>query len=418
MMKILVITSFADLNPDYSLATVVADQLTMLAKYGYSTGFVALEIFRDEGKVPEGVTVHRVMPVLRLKNYQPGDAMEPDFPQMVDRIAASLRPLLADVDIVITHDLVFLGYYLPHNQAIRDLAAEFPEIRWLHWIHSAPAARPAEIEYPHTLRFSMPPNAKIVYLNDYDTQRVAEMFGTALANVRVVHNPRDPAAYFEVHPMVDQIMREYALLEADVVAVFPFSTPRWAAKNVKRLIWLMAKIKAQDRKVLLVMVNAHCNTPAAREAVGQMLEYGREKGLTDRDICFTSNLGTQWETGVPNAAVRQLFQLSNVFINPSYSECCSLILLEAALCKNLLVLNRDVPSMREFGGERALYPQFTGVYSRPAHTDEDAYWDGWAKIILATLAQERALDSFRHVLVRHSPDWIFRRQMEPLFFEI
>jgi len=417
LKRVVVVTTFSSFSPDYSLVSVVADQLRMLTGQGYAPDLVVQEDFADDAKVPEGVTLLKVLPVLPLWDYQLGQPVRADFAEQAARIAEALRPVVDQVDVAITHDLMFLGWYLPHNQAIRTLAAEYPEVRWLHWVHSAPSPRPAGLQYPHSLRYSVPPNSKLVYLNSYDTLSLAEMYGTTLEQVRVVHNPRDAGAFFDLHPAVRAVVERYPVFDADVMAVFPFSTPRWEGKNVKKLIWLMAKMRAQGRKPLLVLVNAHANGDKEKRTVRQLQAFAREKGLADDEICFTSTLDPQWEYSVPNEAVRQLLQLSNVFIMPSLSECCSLVLLEAALCKNLLVLNRDVPSLREFGGEKALYPQFGSVLFKVGYANEDAYWHDWAKIILGALTQERSLHSFRNVLKRHSLDWVFKHQLEPLLHE-
>lgn len=417
MKRVVVITTFADFGPDYSLVSVVGDQLRMFVKHGYTPTLIVQENFNDDGRVPEGVEILKLMPVFPLHDYQLHEKPRPDFEPNVAAVVEALRPVLANFDVAITHDLIFISWYLPHNAAVRQLAAELPALRWLHWVHSAPSPRPAKLSYPHNLRFSPPPNGKLVYLNNHDTLRLAEMFGTSLQQVRVVHNTRDPGAYFGLHPVAQKIVSTYPILTADVVSVFPFSTPRWDGKNVRKLIWLMAKIKEQGRSVLLVLVNAHCNADREKQIVRDLRQFALGKGLAASDLCFTSELGPEWEYSVPNEAVRQLFQLSNVFIFPSQSECCSLILLEAASCKNLLVLNRDVPSMREFGGEKALYPQFGSVQFRVNYQNEDAYWTDWAKIILGELEHERALDSFRHVIRRHNLDWIFKRQLEPLLYE-
>lgn len=417
MKRVIVITTFASFSPDYSLVSVVADQLRMLTRHGYTLGLAVQEDFRDDDKVPEGVNIHKVLPVISLHDYAIGETARPDFEQNVARVVAGLSPILDEYDVAITHDLMFLSWFLPHNEAVRQLAREHPKVSWLHWIHSAPSVRPAKLTYPHILRFSMPPNSKLVYLNNNDTLRLAEMYGTSLEQIRVVPNTKDPGAFFDLHPLVQRIIDRFPLLTADVVSVLPFSTPRWEGKNVQKLIWLMAKIKQQGKKVLLVLVNAHCNADKEKRTVQDLLQFAFEKGLSGAEICFTSTLGEEWEYSVPNDAVRQLFQLSNVFIFPSLSECCSLVLLEAALCKNLLVLNRDVPSMREFGGEKALYPQFGSVQFKVTYQNEDGYWADWAKIIQGALNQERALDSFRHVIGRHNLDWIFKNTLEPLFHE-
>lgn len=417
MKRVIVMTTFANFSPDYSLVHVVADQLRMLARHGYDPALVVQEDFRDDAQVPEGVRLLKIMPVLHLHDYQLGEGPRADFAANAARVVASLRPVLADYDVAITHDLMFLGWYLPHNEAVRQLVAESPRVKWLHWVHSAPSVRPGNLAYPHTLRYSVPANSKLVYLNNHDTLRLAEMYGTTMENVRVVHNTKDVRSFFPLHPLVQAIVESYPVLEADVMAVFPFSTPRYAGKNVHKLIWLMAKIKERGRRVLLVFVNSHCNSDKERSVVRALESFASKKGLAPGDLCFTSNLGSEWEYSVPHEAIRQLFQLSNVFVNPSLSECCSLTLLEASLCKNLLVLNKDVPSMREFGGERALYPQFGSVQAKVTYQDEDAYWTDWAKIILGALNQERALDSYRLTLRQHNLDWVFRRQLEPLLHE-
>lgn len=417
MKRVVVITSFSSFSPDYSLVSVVADQLRMLTRQGYTPGLVVQTDFRDDDKVPEGVEILKAMPVLALHDYSGGEKPKPDFEGSVARVVAGLTTILGEFDVAITHDLVFLSWYLPHNEAIRQLAREHPKLKWLHWVHSAPSERPAKLTFPTILRYTMPPNSKLVYLNNHDTLRLAEMYGTTLENVRVVPNAKDPGAFFGLDPLVQKIADRYPLLTADVVSVLPFSTPRWEGKNVKKLIWLMAKIKQQGKRVLLVLVNAHCNADKEKRSVQDLLNFALEKGLSGSEICFTSALGTEWEYSVPNDAVRQLFQLSNVFIFPSLSECCSLVLLEAAICKNLLVLNRDVPSMREFGGDKALYPQFGSVQFKVSYQDEGAYWTDWAKIIIGSLNQERALDSFRHVVCKHNLDGIFKDGLEPLFYE-
>lgn len=417
MKRVVIITTFADFSPDYSLVSVVRDQLRMFTRHGYTPTLVVQENFSDEALVPEGVTLQKVMPVFPLHDYQLREGPRPEFQESVVKVADALRPVIAEADVAITHDLIFLSWYLPHNAAIRQVALEQPQVKWLHWVHSAPSPRPSNLAHPHTLRYTMPPNSKLVYLNNHDTLRLAEMFATGLEQIRVVHNTRDPVGFFELHPVAEKVVDTYPMLTAEVVSVFPFSTPRWEGKNVRKLIWLMAKIKEQGRSVLLVLVNAHCNGDREKQTVQELLRFALKRGLSASEICFTSTLGPEWEYSVPNEAIRQLFQLSNLFIFPSQSECCSLILLEAAACKNLLVLNRDVPSMREFGGDKALYPQFGSVQFHVNYQNEEAYWSDWAKIILGALDQERTLDSFRQVVGRHNLDWVFKRQLEPLLYE-
>ena len=64
-------------------------------------------------------------------------------------------------------------------------------------------------------------------------------------------------------------------------------------------------------------------------------------------MIFTSDLG--YEDGFPRAGVLELFQMSNLFVCPSYSESFGLTVLEAASRGNFLVLNEAVPALQELG---------------------------------------------------------------------
>ena len=73
-LKIGILTTFNDLRPEFSLATVVSQQLTALYKHGYEPVLFVLETFQDtEGRVPGGVEVRRVLPRLILEPYSKAD---------------------------------------------------------------------------------------------------------------------------------------------------------------------------------------------------------------------------------------------------------------------------------------------------------------------------------------------------------
>jgi len=88
----------------------------------------------------------------------------------------------------------------------------------------------------------------------------------------------------------------------------------------------------------LVIANAHANAEREKQTIEALLQRAEEKGLQRTELVFTSlEEGGKYELGVPRSVVSQLFQLSNLFIFPTTSENCSLILLEAMLSKNLFV---------------------------------------------------------------------------------
>lgn len=411
--RIGILTTFYNIDPAYSLASIVIDQLTVFKKYGYDIVLFVHDNF--EGEVPEGVEVRKIVPRFNLVDYAATNKLAKDFDKQVETITEALNKNATDIDVMITHDIIFQGWFLPYNVAITKTNLK---CKWLHWIHSAPSPRP-DLKYPFSCRFTLPSNSKLVYLNHSDVIRVAEMYGAWSKDVRVVHNIKDPRTFWNLHPLTKELIDQYGILDADIMAIYPLSTPRMVAgKSVDKVIRLMGKFKKLGKKVCLVVPNAHANADKDKKLVDQMIELGREQGLDHTDLIFTSyHNKPKWELGVPSQVISELFRLTNVFIFPSRSENCSLVLLEAALSKNLLVLNEDFSPMKDFFHEQALYFGFGSLNVDRNYENEDLWYEDVAKIILSELKENKALNSFNKLKQKFNMDSIFVEQIEPLLFQ-
>ena len=253
------------------------------------------------------------------------------------------------------------------------------------------------------------------YLKNFHLIRAAESFSIFPKDVRIIYNPVDPRLFWNLHPLVKSLVDNYSLLEADFLQIYPVSTPRMVnGKQVDMVIEIMAKLKKLGKKVCLVVCNAHANADKEKQLVDNTLRQAISLGLNRSEIVFTSLEG--YEHGVPREVVSQLFQLSNLFIFPTISENCSLILLEAMLSKCLLILNDSVPPLREFGGENALYFKFGGLDERVNFTDRGRFMEDVAKIIISQMSTNRALKGSNYIKQQFNYDFIFRNQIEPLFY--
>src|SRR3989304_1632895 len=86
MKKIGILSTFSNLDPAYSLVTVVLQQLQMLKRNGYQPILFGLTNFMDQDKVPEGVELRAVVPQWVLEPYeQPGSPVPDDFQANVDK---------------------------------------------------------------------------------------------------------------------------------------------------------------------------------------------------------------------------------------------------------------------------------------------------------------------------------------------
>lgn len=403
-----IFTTFYNFDTAYSLVSVVSDQLTAHVKRGYKPVLFVLESFNDDYKVPKGVEIRKVIPQIILEPYQ-GLHVPDNWKDDVERIAKAIKEHAADIDVMICHDIVFIDTYLPYNIALRQ--AELG-CRFLHWIHSAPSPRPSLDNNLHANRYTLPPNSKLVYLNNDKTIALAEMYGTYLHNVRVVNNSRDPRTFWELDPFVVGLIDKYDLLSADIISVYPLSTPRaFDGKQLHIVIKIHEELRKLGYKTKLIVPNAHANADKEKQSIAP---------YASKDVIFTSLEGKEYELGVSSKIVSDLFRLSNVFVFPSISENCSLVLLEAMLSGNLLVLNRDCSGLQEFGGKNAIYIRFgnldMGTRNEELALKREEYLRDIALIIKAEFENSKPLQAKRRALREFNYDRIFD-SIESLYYE-
>lgn len=254
---------------------------------------------------------------------------------------------------------------------------------------------------------------------DNKPQALAEMYGAWLKDIRVVHNSIDPRTFWNLNPFVDEMIDKYHLLDADIISVYPVSSTRMVdGKQIDVLVKIHGFLKQLGLKTRLIIPNAHCNAKKEQKEVEQMIELGVKYGLVRSEILFTSKEGH--ENGIPRDAVSDFFRLSNVFIMPSISENCSLILLEAMLSGNMLVLNKDCTGLQEFGGANAQYHKFgnidMGIRNKEDALTSDNYLKDIARIIKSEYETNKALKAKANVLKNFNLDETFK-QIENLYFE-
>ncbi len=159
-------------------------------------------------------------------------------------------------------------------------------------------------------------------------------------------------------------------------------------------------------------------------------------------MLWTSELLEEWTHEVPQNIVKDFQMLSNVFIMPSVSETYSLVTQEAALLKQVVVLNQDFPPFRSIYGENAIYKKYSSGFDVFADTAEAVQPNSWtdtkygsanlppdardqaerqyhadtaAQIAARLKHSEMALS--RKLMKERNLDTVFKNDIEPLFFE-
>ena len=133
---------------------------------------------------------------------------------------------------------------------------------------------------------------------------------------------------------------------------------------------------------------------------------------------FTSDLG--YADGFPRQGVFELFQLSNLFICPSYSESFGLTVLEAGSKGNFLVLNEAVPALKELGNTLGAYfmrwdARNFGYDTQEKYApSEKEYYEEHGRIIVNLMREDRSLNAKTIIRNRYSYEWICKNQLIPL----
>lgn len=406
-------TTFYKVDEAYSLTSVVFDQLIAHVKNGYTPVLFVLESFdqKDMDKIPAGVEVRGVVPQIILEPYS-GLSYPTNYQEDVDRVVKALKEHAMDIEVMIAHDIIFIDSYLPYNLALREANLS---CRYLHWVHSAPSPRPVLEGNPHASRYILPPNSKLVYLNNDKALDLAEMYGTWLSNVRVIPNSRDPRSFWNLDSFVSELIDRYDLLNADIITVYPLSATRMiGGKQIDVVIGIHEQLRKLGYKTKLVVCDAHANGDGERKAA---------MSRHSNDVVFTSlENGFEYENGVPSRIVSDLFRLSNVFIFPTVSENSSLCLAEAMMSGNLLILNKDVPTLAEHAGAAgAVYLRFgnfdNGIRKTEHAVEQDSYMRDIALIIKNEFENNRVLQAKRRVFQNQNYDVTFART-EALYYEV
>lgn len=407
--KIGILSTFYRMDPAYSLCAVVTDQLRALVEHGHTPVLFTLPTFEDDALVPPGVEIRKIVPQLILEPYK-GLQYPDHWKEDVEKAKKMFELNLADITDLICHDIFFIDTYLPYNIALREAKLT---CHMYAWTHSAPSSRPNLEDNPHANRYSLPLRTTLVYLNHDKVTNLAEMYGAWDHNVRVVNNSRDPRTFWNLDPLVAEMIGKYKLFEADIISVYPLSTPRMiSGKGLDKVIKLHGKLKQLGYKTRLIVCNGHANAQPEQRLISETRVWAAGEGIENNELIFTSQEGPEFELGVSPKIVSDLFRISSVFIFPTISENSSLVLLEAMLSGNLLVLNRDVGTLREHAGEAGLYIDF--AYREPREKN-DAYYIDLAKIIAAQFEVNKSLQVKRRALQKFNYDSVYERIAHVLY---
>jgi hypothetical protein len=434
-VRVAILTNFSYFDSKYSLTGIVFDQARMLSTYShevvvYCQEGADMKHYPARDAASYGWRLRDVIPKTNLIDYEREGGLTQEHMDWVGTTVELMKEELKEVDIVFTHDLCLTGWNLPHFKMLEGLDKQFcsdgndpgPKA-WYHWIHSIPGdPRKDWWEFD---RFTH--RHYLVYPNRSDAMNVVEKYQTMPYRVVVVPHIKDPRSWGGgvSLEMRDFLQRYPDFLQADITQCLPAGQDRLTFKRVPEVMEIFGCMKRRGLNVFLVVANQWAT---ATTHLREMDEYyhlaelfGLERG---KDFEFTRGVGEgtrfeeQFKSGIPDYTVREFFGLTNLFIFPTHHESFGLVVPEAALGGNLLVLNKSLQQQIEISGGNALYFEFGSVWQHFIPADKSEYLDAVAaRIIQQLTTKESAVVAKTWCRQMYNWDRIYRKYYEPLMVD-
>ncbi len=416
--NVAIMTSFTYHAAGYSLVNIIRSHIRMLHRAHYNSHLLLCTGY-PESDVHEykEAAVHRIVPQGHLnKEYTDFNLTDEHVKLKDDTVEAMVKFIDEyDINVIFTHDLIFLKSHWPYGVAIQEISKLRPFVKWMHWVHSVPSGMNLTWDIN---RYG--PAHRIVFPNRTDALMVAEQFRGWEEQVIPIHHVKDIREFAHLSGPTCDFIDEYDLMSADVIQIYPASVDRIEAKGLRYVMRVFAAMKTVLRRsVRLVVCNQWCNTDPHRKTVQNYLDLGQKWGLIpDKDLIFTSRFQVDrkpnWEVGIPEKMVSELMLLGNLFFFATNHESFGLVLPEASLMGGALVVrNSYLNMMSEITGNIGL------SYPLPSNTidwktdNEKAHFTEVAKVILHRMETEMGIRMKTHFRKNFNMDFIWRTQLEP-----
>lgn len=433
-MNIAEITNFDGFNSAYSLCNVVFDRIRMLLREGHKVHLFTSEKCKtalDWWKMPEisntmlwvfnhpNLSIHNIIPWTHQTDYHEIKDMSDEHKQIMVRTAQVLTEAMgaSKIEVAFTEDLLFQGWSLPHGLGVIEASKKLPGVRFYHAVHSVPSALYSWWNQP-----AWGENHYITYPNSTDRLRCAEAYKTSIKHVKVLPHIVDVRILKDLSENLWDFIDQFpALLQNEIVCVYPAAIDRSVHKGIDWVISIMAHIKRFYRSVGLLLITQWANDDRYRQQILDLKKFGNQLGLTDDELVFSTDFrtrdGKQFEVGLTRQEVVQLESLANLFIFPTKAESFGLVLPEAALASGALtVLNGSLNMIREVSGNIGLFFPFGSHDTSVQHSNPETFINDVAKIILGRLAENEGLQYRTYARRMFNMDYIYKRYYIPVLY--
>ena len=292
--------------------------------------------------------------VLTLKSDLDAGRVPKEFGLLVERVASQLREAIADVDILVAHNVCSLNKNLALAAALQKLSGTYRQPHLILWHHDLAWTTP---RYRHELHDGYPwdllrtawPGLTQVVVSELRQHELADLMGLPLEKITVVPNGVDAARFLKLEDQTLGFVKQLNLFEAAPLLLLPVRiTPR---KNIELALRALAVLREKNPRAKLIVTGPlGPHNPANVKYFERLTKLRAELGLIGL-AHFLVELTDQY---LPDAVIADFYRLADALFMPSREEGFGIPILEAGLA-GIPVFCSDIEPLRKLGSEQALY---------------------------------------------------------------
>jgi glycosyltransferase involved in cell wall biosynthesis len=328
-----------------------------MADAGHSVRVIAARGAQFDPRVPfvaVPLADSRHPDLLAVKSELDAGVCPPGFAELVTALTGSLEQVLADVDVVIAHNVCSLNKNLALTAALRnsyDQARAFHLILWHHDLAWTTPRYRAELHagYPWDLIRQDWPGVQHVAVSELRQRELAELIGLPPERIAVIPSGVDVAAFLKLEPQTREFLARLQLLDAEPLLLLPVRiTPR---KNIELALRALAALRETcPRAGLVVTGPPGPHNPANADYFARLKALRSELRLSGA-AHFLAELSDAY---LPDEVIADFYRLADALLLPSREEGFGIPLIESGLAR-LPVFCADITPLRALGGDQATY---------------------------------------------------------------
>ena len=311
-------------------------------------------------------------------------------------LARALEPRLANMDVVMIHNVATMPFHLGLTEALWNIARRLTSVRFIAWIHDLVACNP-DYELPSLTEWPWSALARAHERYQYvavSELRRSQFMKLTNGQCTVIPNGLNPERMLGLTEAIAELAKEYDLTAREIVLLHP--TRLLKRKNVELGLRVTAALKAAGRSCAYIVTGApDAQNPASRGYAEELQILRLQLGLED-DALFLHE-----DMPIEGADLASLYMLADALFFPSRQEGFGLPVLEAALHRLPVFCAAIAPLNALLGHGVTLFP----LDAEPAQI---------ALMIAARLGTNDAWQARNEVRRMYSWPAVYRNYLAPL----